>query len=165
VIRGQPPAPRIAVDLRVEAGAWPPVRALRKLAAAAFDATVSAANLPLAPGAEVSAVFTDDAHMRVLNKRYRGKGSSTNVLSFPTPRSPAGVLGPMLGDIVLAAETVAREAAAERLALEARLTHLLVHGFLHLAGYDHEDDGDATVMEGLETAILQRLGIDDPHRQ
>jgi probable rRNA maturation factor len=69
----------------------------------------------------------------------------------------------MLGDIVLAAETVTREAAEQGLTLEAHLTHLLIHGFLHLAGYDHEDDREALVMERLEAAILARLGIADPY--
>jgi probable rRNA maturation factor len=108
-------------------------------------------------------VFTDDARVRVLNARYRGKDSSTNVLSFPAPAAIKGRLGPMLGDVVLAAETVAREAVEQGLALDAHLTHLLVHGFLHLAGYDHEDEAEATVMETLETAILGRLGIADPY--
>ncbi len=126
-------------------------------------AAVAGAELKLAPDAEVSLVFSDDAHIRGLNARYRHKDSPTNVLSFPAVPAAKGKLGPMLGDIVLAAETVAREAAEQGLALDAHLAHLLVHGFLHLAGYDHEDDGEATVMEGLETAILARLGIADPY--
>jgi probable rRNA maturation factor len=147
----------------VEGGAWPPLPTLRRLARAAFDAAVSGAHVSLAPGAEVSLVFSDDARVHALNARYRGKDSSTNVLSFPAPAAVKGRLGPMLGDIVLAAETVAREAAKQGLTLEAHLTHLLVHGFLHLAGYDHQGDREATVMEGLETAILGRLGIADPY--
>ena len=110
-------------------------------------------------------MFTDDRELRHLNARYRDKDSATNVLSFPAPAMVEGELGPMLGDIVLAAETVAREAAADGLTFTAHLTHLLVHGFLHLAGYDHDDDGDAAAMEALETAILARLGFADPYGQ
>ena len=101
--------------------------------------------------------------MRRLNRDYRGKDKPTNVLSFPRRRLLAGRLGPLLGDIVLAAETVAREAEDEGLALDDHLTHLIVHGFLHLLGYDHEDEAEAAVMEGLETAILGGLGIADPY--
>jgi probable rRNA maturation factor len=117
----------------------------------------------IASGAEVSVVFTDDANVRALNGRYRGKNFPTNVLSFPLPPAGKHRLGPMLGDVVLGAETVAKEAETAGLSREAHLTHLLIHGFLHLLGYDHEDDTDAKVMESLETAILGRLGIADPY--
>jgi probable rRNA maturation factor len=85
------------------------------------------------------------------------------VLSFPSAPVGKGVLPPMIGDIVLAAETVAAEAAAAGLTIDAHIAHLLVHGFLHLVGYDHELDAEAAVMEGLETAILAGLGIADPY--
>jgi probable rRNA maturation factor len=129
----------------------------------AIDAALAAARVRLAQGAEVSVVFSNDARVRELNRRYRGKDLATNVLSFRAPAVAPDALGPMLGDIVLAAETVAHEARAEGLALEVHLSHLLVHGFLHLVGYDHEDEREATVMERLETAILKRLGIADPY--
>jgi probable rRNA maturation factor len=154
---------RPAIALRVEAGAWPPAAELRRIARNAFSATVDASGLAIVPGTEVSVVFTDDAHVRALNKQYRGKNAATNVLSFPAPALVEGALGPMLGDIVLASETVVNEARAGGLTLDAHLTHLLVHGFLHLVGYDHEADAEAAVMEGLETAILARLGIADPY--
>jgi probable rRNA maturation factor len=128
-----------------------------------LEAALAAAGVEVAEGAEVSVVLSDDARVRALNRRYRGKDSATNVLSFPAPPVAAGRLGPMLGDIVLAAETVTKEAAAQGVTLDAHLSHLLVHGFLHLLGYDHEDDRETTVMEGLETAILGRLGIADPY--
>jgi probable rRNA maturation factor len=155
-----PPTPTIA--LRVEAGEWPPRTVLRRIARGAIGATVAAAGLALTADAEVSLVFTDDAHVQRLNATYRGKDYATNVLSFPGTAVGARP-GPMLGDIVLAAETIRREADAERLPLADHLTHLLIHGFLHLLGYDHEDDAEAAVMEGLETAILARLGIADPY--
>jgi probable rRNA maturation factor len=153
----------VAVDVLIEAGAWPARAKLRALAERAIGAAVDRACPDLEPGAEVSLLFTDDSHMRRLNLRYRGKDKPTNVLSLPAARLLVGRLGPPLGDIVLAAETVAREARAQGLAANDHLTHLIVHGFLHLIGYDHEDDAEALVMEGLETAILGDLGMADPY--
>lgn len=153
----------VAVDVLIEAGAWPARAKLRALAERAIGAAADRACPDLEPGAEVSLLFTDDAHMRRLNLRYRGKDQPTNVLSLPAARLLVGRLGPPLGDIVLASETVAREAEAQELAANDHLTHLIVHGFLHLIGYNHEDESEALVMEGLETAILADLGIADPY--
>lgn len=153
----------VAVDVLVEAGEWPSRTKLRALAERAISAAVDRACPDLAPGAEVSLLFTDDAHMRVLNRRYRAKDRPTNVLSLPAAPPLVGRLGPLLGDVVLAAETVRREAEAERLALAVHLTHLIIHGFLHLIGHDHENEAEALVMEGLETAILGDLGLPDPY--
>jgi probable rRNA maturation factor len=152
----------VTVDVSVAAGDWPPRPRLRRLAEAAVKAALGAAGADLPAGAEVSLLFTDDAAVRALNARHRGIDAPTNVLSFPAPR-PAGRLAPMLGDVVLADATVAREAAAAGLTVEAHLSHLVVHGILHLLGYDHRDDAEATLMEGLETAILAGLGIADPY--
>ena len=156
-------APAVAADILIEAGDWPNEALLRQLVDRAIEATLAALRPDLAPSAEISLVFTDDTHMRALNRRYRGKDSPTNVLSFPAAPIDRRQLSPLLGDIVLAFQTVAAEAAATRLAPDAHATHLIVHGFLHLLGYDHEDEHSATVMEGLETAILASLGIADPH--
>lgn len=156
------PARDVVADLLIEAGDWPGQGKLRRLVDRAIAATLAAARPALTGDAEVSLVFTDDAHIRLLNRRYRGNDAATNVLSFPAARTGA-LFGPLLGDVVLAAETVAAEATAAGLAPEAHLTHLLIHGFLHLLGYDHGDDREAAVMEGLETAILATLGIADPH--
>ncbi len=120
---------------------------------------------PIVGGAEVSLVFTDDARIRVLNRQYRGKDQPTNVLSFPAAPLAPGKLGPPLGDIVMALETIAAESGAQRLDFADHVTHLIVHGFLHLIGYDHETDGEAAVMEWLETAILASLGIADPYAE
>ena len=125
-----------------------------------------AAGLPaMAAEPEVSLVFADDARIRALNRQYRGKDRPTNVLSFPAAPLDSGRLGPPLGDIVMARETIAAEAAAEGLNFTDHLTHLIIHGFLHLVGYDHETDDEAAVMEQLETAILGRLGIADPYAE
>jgi len=151
------------VDLLVEAGAWATEPALRRLVERAMAAAMAAARPLVAPDSELSLVFTDDAHVRRLNRQYRGKDSRTNVLSFPAPAARPGVVGPLLGDVVLAHETVAREADEQGLAFDAHLTHLIIHGFLHLLGYDHEEEGEAAVMEGMETRVLGHLGIADPY--
>jgi probable rRNA maturation factor len=108
-------------------------------------------------GGELSVLFTDDAPVQRLNAQFRGKDRPTNVLSFPQAN------GPLLGDIVLAWETVRDEAALAEKPLEAHMAHLIVHGFLHLLGYDHETDGEAEEMEALERAALRRMGIADPY--
>lgn len=151
------------VDVLVEAGTWAEPEALHALAERAIRAAIAVAHPLTVPDSELSLVFTDDAHVRVLNHRYRGKDSPTNVLSFPAPAAGPGQYGPLLGDIVLAQETVAREATGQGLAFDHHLTHLVVHGFLHLLGYDHEADTEAAVMEGMETRILGHLGIADPY--
>lgn len=117
---------------------------------------------------ELSILLTDDARIRVLNREWRGKDKATNVLSFPgvDPQElaflPTGA-PVLLGDIVIALETVEREAAERGIGIEAHLTHLVIHGVLHLLGQDHEDDDEAARMEALETELLAGLGIADPH--
>jgi probable rRNA maturation factor len=101
--------------------------------------------------------LADDEALRELNARWRGKETATNVLSFPAPE------GFGLGDIALAFETVAAEAQAQGKSLAAHASHLIVHGFLHLLGYDHEDEGEAVEMEARERAILATLGVADPY--
>ncbi len=153
----------VAVDILLEAGEWPPKAKLQHLTEAAIATAVAVLAPRLAAEPEVSIVFTDDRHSRILNRRFRGKDSPTNVLSFPGAAAERGKFGPLLGDIVLALETIAGEAEASGVALEAHLTHLIVHGFLHLLGHDHAAEKEAVAMEGLETLILGRLGIADPY--
>lgn len=154
---------RVRADILVEADGWPPESDLQALVDRAL-AACRVAELPaLAEDAEVSLVFTDDARIRVLNRQYRGKDAPTNVLSFPAAPLLPGRLGPPLGDVVLALETIAAESSAQGLRFADHLTHLILHGFLHLVGHDHEKDGEAAVMERLETAILARLAIADPY--
>jgi phosphate starvation-inducible protein PhoH and related proteins len=111
-------------------------------------------------GENAAVLFTHDAAVQALNAQWRGKDVPTNVLSFPAAEK-AGTLG----DIALAYETCAREAAEQGKSLKDHATHLLVHGFLHLLGYDHEADDDAAEMEGLEKDILAKLGLEDPYIQ
>lgn len=152
------------IDIAVNAGDWPPEPALAKLARRAVDAAISTAGLEMPADAELSLVFTDDTEMRSINAQWRHKDKPTNVLSFPAADIRPGDPGEqMLGDIVLAAETVRQEAGLEGKRFEDHLTHLVIHGFLHLFGYDHMDDVDAGVMEALETRALSTLGIADPH--
>ena len=149
------------VDIAVESELWsaePAAATTVRDAIATAAAAVRA--LPAASG-EVSVVLTDDAAMQKLNREWRGLDKPTNVLSFPA--APGAAAPTLLGDIVIAYETVAREAAAEGKLFADHVAHLAVHGFLHLLGYDHDSDARAEEMERLETRILARLDVPDPH--
>jgi probable rRNA maturation factor len=118
---------------------------------------------------ELAIMLTDDAGIRTLNSNWRGIDKPTNVLSFPALQ-PSGPRGPddaprMLGDIAIAYETTRSEADEEQKPFDHHLSHLAVHGFLHLIGYDHEKDDDAEAMEALEREILSQLGIPDPYAE
>jgi len=113
-----------------------------------------------APKGELSIAFMDDADIKSLNASYRGKDTPTNVLSFP-----ADGINPALGDIALARETCVREAAEKSISLTDHLTHLCLHGYLHLCGYDHETDTDAAQMEALEIKALAGIGIANPYEE
>jgi probable rRNA maturation factor len=162
---------RLDIQLGVEAGRWQDEAALEGFAGRILEH--AAAHLsekerqPFPRNAtEISLVFTDDAAIRTVNREWRNQDKPTNVLSFPAfPLLPGGQPGPMLGDIVLAEETLRREALDLGIPFDDHLTHLLVHGFLHLFGYDHMTDEEAAVMEGLETRILAELGLADPYRE
>ena len=153
-----PPPLDIAVIINDEA--WPDT-----LEARAEEAVLEAlkqSGAKVKGAAELSIVLTNDEEQHELNKQWRGKDSSTNVLSFPQIEPFDPVVG-ILGDITLARETLIREAEEQGVTFEAHFTHLVVHGFLHILGYDHLDDEEAAEMEGLETKILATLGIDDPY--
>ncbi|HXI87969.1 MAG TPA: rRNA maturation RNase YbeY [Parvularculaceae bacterium] len=149
----------IGIETIVGGGDWR--RALPEphgLAARVFDA--ARAKEPRL-GGEVALLLTDDAAVRALNKRFRGKDEPTNVLSFPSGAPAPG----FLGDIALAYETCAREAEGKTARLADHAAHLIAHGLLHLVGYDHMEDRDAVLMEGLETAILDAVGVCDPYEK
>ena len=107
----------------------------------------------------VAVLLTSDEAVAELNQRFRGKAGPTNVLSFPASANPEN----HLGDVALAHGVCAREAADQGKSLEQHLAHLVVHGVLHLLGYDHETDHEAEAMEALERSILESLGVPDPY--
>ena len=146
----------LQIEMSVEAGAWPNPPAIEDVARLAVAAAAGAAEQALT-GREVSIVLTDDAGIRRLNAEWRKKDRATNVLSFPQPP------GPLLGDIVLGYETVEEEAALADKPLHHHIAHLVVHGFLHLLGYDHEQNAEAERMEELERVALASLGVPDPY--
>lgn len=147
------------LDVLVESGLWKETGKVKTLLRRAIGQAAAALSTS---GAELAIVLTNDSAIRLLNRQWRGIDAPTNVLSFPI-ESPSGNRR-FIGDIVLAYETIAREARAERKPFAHHLAHLAVHGFLHLLGYDHQSDKDAVAMERLERQILQRLAIPDPYR-
>jgi len=150
-------APKI--DLLVESSRW---KRHADAKAAACRAIAKAATVLSTPKAELAIVLTDDSAIRLLNRDWRGIDAATNVLSFPTRGAGGDV--PLIGDIVLAYETVAAEARAEGKPFAHHVAHLAVHGFLHLLGYDHMRKKDAEIMEGMERNILRKLAIPDPYQ-
>ena len=135
-------------------------------AAASFRKWVAAALAGRIREADLAIRIVDEKEGRALNRHYRGKDSATNVLSFPAelPEGlPKGVKFPLLGDLVICAPVVAREAREQGKPLAAHYAHLTVHGTLHLLGWDHEDDKEAEAMEQLERQILATLGLPDPY--
>ncbi|MDB5597596.1 MAG: rRNA maturation factor [Hyphomicrobiales bacterium] len=151
------------VDVSVEADAWSAVADLHDLSHNAIHAVLTETGEAVAPDAEVSLLFCDDEKIRELNKAWRGMDKPTNVLSFPAVQPGHVAKAPLLGDIVIAFETVQRESLEENKHLSDHVSHMVVHGFLHLLGYDHESDADADKMESAEQRILARLGIADPY--
>jgi probable rRNA maturation factor len=155
------PAPRakLKIDVLVDSDRWDePAKARSIVRRAVAQAAATASTT----GTELAIVLTDDSAIRQLNRLWRGIDAATNVLSFPGKR--AADEPPHLGDIVLAYETIAREAGAEGKPFAHHLAHLVVHGFLHLIGYDHANNSDAEAMEQTEGKILRRLNIPDPYR-
>jgi probable rRNA maturation factor len=150
------------LSIEVEDDGWVAVRGLKSLAQKAVDAALPAKEKKK----EISILFAGDTALKVLNKDWRGKNMPTNVLSFPAPddvKLPRGAAMP-LGDIALSFDTVAREAKESGKTLKHHTTHLIVHGVLHLLGYDHIHDADAAKMEAREVRILKKLGIADPYQ-
>lgn len=155
------PPERLRLDILIEDGDWsafsPAESALAEVAG------IVATRLGLT-GAEAAIALSSNERVRALNLAYRGQDKPTNVLSFPADDRGGAAGGRRhLGDIILAAETVAAEAASEGKHYRHHLQHLVVHGLLHLLGYDHEDEREAQAMERLEAEILAGLGVPDPY--
>src|SRR5580704_15935918 len=183
-VRARSPRPQVApvIDIMVDSPLWKTQRGVKAVLQRAIG---EAAAMAATSGGELAIVLTDDSAIRTLNRVWRGKDQPTNVLSFPTnapphslPRKPGrlGVGGAasgragepqgrvrLLGDIVIAYETMAREAMAEGRPFQHHLAHLAVHGFLHLVGHDHAQDAQADAMEALEIAVLARLDVPNPY--
>lgn len=159
------PSPEFALTCVVEDARWSAVSDASQLCTRIAAACLPTINHDTALAATV--LLTDDAHVQDLNARFRDQNKPTNVLSFPNddeePDPETGAL--YLGDIAVSYETVLREAAETDKSLQDHLTHMIVHGILHLAGFDHEDDAEAEEMENLETDILTGFGISDPYTQ
>jgi probable rRNA maturation factor len=153
----------LTLDVVFEDDGWPDqpkTEAIVRDAAAALTAHIVMQER--AP-CEACIALSSDAHVRALNAEFRGKDKPTNVLSFPAPHQPSSQAIALLGDIVIARETVECEAAERGISVSDHLRHLTVHGLLHLLGYDHETEADATVMENLEIEILAGIGVANPY--
>ena len=152
------PAP--SIDIQIQSPLWD----AQPLAAQTVrDAIAVAAATLSTTDNEVSILLTDDKAIRLLNREWRGIDKPTNVLSFPAATTKASIRMPLFGDIVMAYETLKRECDDEDRIFLHHLAHLTVHGFLHLIGYDHQVEAQAEEMEGLESKIMTRLQMPDPH--
>lgn len=163
----------MTIDVMIEDDRWTTIN-FAPLAQVAADAVLT--RLGLEPSVfEASVLACDDARIAVLNADFRAKDKATNVLSWPSaeraalipgemPLSPEPGLDAELGDIAISYDTCAREAVEQGKPFKDHVTHLMVHGMLHLLGFDHENDPDAALMEGLEVDILGKLGLPDPYK-
>lgn len=161
----KPPPPLPAIEIAVESPLWDALPAVDDLVRRAVAAALDAEDLDFAEGAELSVLLADDARVRELNRDWRGKDQPTNVLSFPAAEPDEIADSPMIGDVALAYETLAREAERDGVALGDHFQHLVVHGVLHLFGYDHIEDGEAEIMEDAERRALASIGISDPYQE
>jgi probable rRNA maturation factor len=148
-----PHSGEVVIEVEIEDSAW--TAAQPDAEALAIAAATAALDRP----GEIAVLLSDDATLRDLNNRFRGKDKPTNVLSFPAPSNPQG----HLGDIALAYGVCAAEAAEQGKSLSAHLQHLVAHGVLHLVGFDHETEAEAEAMEAQERVILAGLGVSDPY--
>ena len=145
------------IDIEIEAAAWTDAQPdAEQLVRTAAEAVLAMEHLS---ERSLVVLLTDDIAVQALNAKFRGKDQPTNVLSFPTPPNPEQ----HLGDIALAYQTCAREAAEQGKSLAFHLQHLVAHGVLHLLGYDHMTELEAEEMEGLERVVLASLGVPDPY--
>ncbi|MEZ5876244.1 MAG: rRNA maturation RNase YbeY [Hyphomicrobiales bacterium] len=168
-LEGEPPqSPPLRLEYVEDGGDWADLAAIEPMLARVAAAIVSTPALQarFAKPVEATLALSSDAAVRVLNARYRQQDKPTNVLSFPAgpvPHIPGETVA--LGDIMLADGVVRHEAAERAIPLADHIQHLIVHGVLHLLGYDHEAAAEAEIMEDLERQILASLGIDDPYRE
>lgn len=161
------PSATLEVDVLRKSALWDRTPVSDAMLADAARAAFAAACPPGAGASAVTIVLADDAEMRALNRTWRGKDAPTNVLSFPTVSGALAPLGEpcLIGEVVLACETVMEEARAGCIALTDHAVHLVVHGVLHLQGFEHDDEAHAERMENLERKILASFGIADPYAE
>lgn len=153
----------IQIETTIAKGAWPDADIIENWIANAINCACECMKFSDI-STELSVLLTDDAEIKSLNAKWRGHDKTTNVLSFPALNIEIGHSpGPILGDIVMGYETAKKESEIEEKPFEHHFTHLIIHGFLHLVGYDHENNIDAEKMENLETVILAAMGIKDPY--
>ncbi|MFC7052390.1 rRNA maturation RNase YbeY [Hansschlegelia quercus] len=158
-------SPPVALETVRDSKLWDALPDAEALVEAAVGAVFAEAGLVCLPDAELSVTLADDIRVRSLNSEWRAKDKPTNVLTFPAVEPDETAEARMLGDVIIAFETVDREARQEGKALPDHVSHLVVHGVLHLFGYDHLDDEEAEEMEAIETRALARLGIADPYAE
>ena len=157
------PGPLIDLQLASERGdELPGVEALSRWVAATLAAHARVTGQSGAAAPELTIRLVDDAESQALNRDYRGKNRPTNVLSFPF-EAPPGIDLPLLGDLVISHPVMRREARQQHKPLADHYAHLVIHGTLHLLGYDHIDEAEAEIMEAIERAVLDGFGIPDPY--
>jgi len=151
----------VEIDIVVAASEWDTIEDLEGLTNRCIVASLKNCLVVLAPECEIGVTYCDDDEIKKLNRHWRGKNAPTNVLSFPTP----GLLEDkrLLGDIIIAYQTVMREAKEFGRPLTSYVGHMLIHGVLHLVGYDHETNAEAEIMEKLERQIALKTGLGDPY--
>lgn len=159
----QPSAARLETEVVRRSPEWKAAPIADTALALAAEAAFAASPPAGADACELTIVLSDDEEVRDLNRTWRGKDTPTNVLSFPAGEQPGAPR--QLGDVVLAFETVARETDAQGLALSDHVSHLVVHGVLHLLGFDHTSEEEAKTMESAERLVLASLGIADPYAE
>ncbi len=159
-----------SVDIALQDPLWAEIKDIEAFARDIILRTLNTADLPEEASAkplEVSIVFANNDLVQVLNKEYRGKNKPTNVLSFAMLDDHEAIIGGVapLGDIIFAYETIKAEAIEHKKEFNDHLAHLLIHGCLHLMGYDHIEDDDANIMEATEIRILEAMNIQNPYTQ
>jgi probable rRNA maturation factor len=154
---------KLTLDVQKQAAGWRAIPRIAALASKAAEQTIALAGVTVLDGAEIAIALADDAAVRAANRNWRKKDKPTNVLSFPAVPSERLSTAPYLGDIIMAFETLEREAVHDEKSLPDHFTHLIVHSVLHLVGYDHMTRDEAERMEELEIKILASLGIADPY--
>ncbi len=152
------------IEMNIACDGWPSMKALVGFAESAIASAIKTARLKFPDDAELSLLFADNDMVKKLNSQFREIDKPTNVLSFPGEDIRRGDdAGDMLGDIAFALETIEDEAKQDSLNFDHHLSHLMIHGFLHLFGYDHDNDIEADIMEAIETKALADMGINNPY--